>query len=250
MDIFDTSPPLWLTFLTCFTPSLLWLAYWWYRSRLGSRRFLTSLAMYGAGLLAGPLAYAIFTAFEATPFYEGLSTFEGIGDIDRFVYAIVAIGPTEEFSKFLMVWLALAVFRDRFDPLIGGPSYAISAALGFAAVECWFATLEYEELLLWPALLMPFTHVLFSCFWGVGITLDRALPHNGRQWLIASLALSFVFHGMYDYIYFSEDIPVVTIVPLLGALWVWCVLSIRKVHRMLGDLAPALDDEESVPANP
>ena len=91
--------------------------------------------------------------------------------------------------------------------------------------------LEMDEVIWHRALTLPFNHVLFSSFWGVGLSLYVLRPHNRVLWLTASLGLSFVYHGLYDYILLSQDVPGYYVLPLILALWLWLVVAIPRLRQ-------------------
>ena len=218
-------------FLACFSPSLFWLGYWYYRGHLGQPRLPPVLAFFGSGILAAPLALLIFSFLEFNPFYEQLSSISEVSEWEKFAWSLFAIGPVEEMAKFVVAWTTLKVLNKETDPLMGGPIYAAATALGFATVENWYYMLAIDEVVWHRALTLPFNHVLFSSFWGVGLSLYVLRPQNRMLWLTASLALSFVYHGLYDYILLSEDVPGYYVLPLILALWLWLVVAIPQLRK-------------------
>jgi hypothetical protein len=43
--------------------------------------------------------------------------------------------------------------------------------------------------------------------------------------------LSFVFHGLYDYILLSENLPSALVLPLILGLWVWLVRAVPQLRE-------------------
>ena len=168
---------------------------------------------------------------ELSPFYEQLAAMDTAAEWQRFAWCLFAIGPVEELAKFLVAWIFLRLFSGQANPLLGGPLYAAATALGFATVENWYYMLEIEEVVWHRALTLPFNHVLFSSFWGVGLCLYELRPRNGFLWLVTSLALASVYHGLYDYILLSEDVPRLYVLPLVLVLWMWLVVAIPRLRR-------------------
>ncbi len=185
---------------------------------------------FAAGLLSGPLALSLFSFVELSPFYEQLQDITDVSEVELFAYCLFAIGPIEELSKFLVAWVSLRVLSSEADVRVGGPIYAAAAALGFATIENWYYMIEIDEIVWHRALTLPFNHVLFSSFWGVGLALYRLRRRHGWLWLVAGLALSFLYHGLYDYILLSPDIPPIYVLPLIALLWVWLVLAIPQLR--------------------
>ena len=210
---------------------MFWLAYWVYRGHLGRRRLLPVLSFFGTGLLAAPLALGLFNLLEVTPFYSGLSEIGSVSEVEKFVFAFFAIGPIEELAKFVVAWATLRLLADEVDQVRGGLVIACASALGFATIENIYFMSFHSEVVWQRALTLPFNHVLFSSFWGVGLCLYRIRPENGGLWLASCLMLSFVFHGLYDYILFSENLPSILVLPLILGLWFWLVRAVPELRE-------------------
>jgi RsiW-degrading membrane proteinase PrsW (M82 family) len=213
-----------------FAPSIIWLGYWFSRTPPGRQHVLWGLCFLGMGTLAGPLALGLYELLELEPFYRNLAGISQAVEEEKFAYTFFAVGPIEELAKFFVVWLTVAVFRPNLAPRVGGPLYAIGAALGFATIENWYYMLEAEEVAWHRALALPFNHVLFSSFWGVGLALLGVYGAQGSRWLVAGLVLSFIYHGIYDYIVLSERLSPAWVVPLIGVLWLWHRLALQRLH--------------------
>ncbi|MCB9729318.1 MAG: PrsW family intramembrane metalloprotease [Deltaproteobacteria bacterium] len=228
-------------FLASFAPGVSWLAYWYYRAHFGPRRLRPVIAFFLSGLLAGPLAMAFFSFLALSPFYSDLDAIDSVSELEKFIYAIFAIGPVEEMAKFLVAWLALQLFPREMNPAIGGVVYAAASALGFATIENWYYMIDVDEVVWHRALTLPFNHVLFSSFWGVGLSLYYTRPRRRVFWLTTGLALSFIYHGLYDYFLISDAIPAVAVLPLVLILWVWLVIAIPKLRAGIANT----DEEDS-----
>jgi len=204
-----------------------------YRGHLGRRRWRPVWAFFGSGVLAGPLALLLFQAIELSPFYEQLAAIDEMPEVEKFAYAIFAIGPIEELAKFIVAWSCMRVLGHEVDIRSGAMVYAAAAALGFATIENWYYMLAVDEVLWHRALTLPFNHVLFSSFWGVGLSLYTQRGRHGLVWLIAGLILSFVYHGLYDFILLSSEIPNVAVLPLILTLWLWLVAAIPRLRQTI-----------------
>jgi RsiW-degrading membrane proteinase PrsW (M82 family) len=226
-------------FLICFAPALFWLVYFLYHAKYGKTGARVLLAMFFAGMVAGPIALGLFHLIESVPFYRNLTQLDLIEEESvRFAYCSFDIGPIEEFSKFFVVWL-LMYRREEFSSPIDGLTFAAAAALGFASIENWYFLTEDPEILesageivLASAITLPFVHMLFSSFWGVGLSFSKfaRTPAESRV-LFIGLPLAFIFHGIYDYITLSEQVPVLLVLPLVFILWLWLSLSLRRLSQ-------------------
>ncbi len=216
--------------LACFLPSLAWLAYWSHKAWFGERRLAPVIIFFASGVVAGPIAWILFEILELSPFYEQLATIDSVSELEKFAYTLFAIGPIEEMSKFVVAWATLRILKGAIDTTSGALVFCCAAALGFATVENFYAMLELDAIVWHRALTLPFNHVLFSSFWGVGLYLAATRPVTGPVWLVASLVLSFVYHGLYDYILLSEDIPGWWVAPLILLLYAWLTVAIPRLR--------------------
>ena len=221
-------------FILCFAPSLALLGYFYLRDEYDREPLHLVLTVFGGGLLAGPIAIVGFEAISLVPFYDGLETIDQMPDYKKFVYAIMAIGVIEEVSKFLVFWY----FIDRKHVLLNEPAdgmvYAAAVALGFATIENWYFMFAAQEAVWSRAITLPFNHVLFSSFWGVAVGVARFEGKEGRparRLVTIGLVLAIVFHGLYDYILFTDSVSSLWVAPLVLVLWLWVSLSLRDLLR-------------------
>jgi len=219
-------------FVMCFAPAIFWLGFFYDRARSESAHSSGLIALFLAGLFAGPISLLIFQVLETFAFYENLTAVHLLEDeATRFAYCVFAIGPVEELSKFVIAW-ALMFRRREFEAPIDGLTFAAAVGLGFASIENWYAMLAGEEVLWARAITLPFMHMLFSSFWGVGLSFARfGASVRERRFIYVSIPLSFAFHGVYDYITLSERVPNLLVLPLVLLLWYWLTTALRRLNR-------------------
>ncbi len=217
-----------IIFVACFAPSLAFLGYFYIRDEYEREPLHLVLAVYGGGMLAGPLSLLLFDLIERTNFYADLTDIDLVPDFKKLIYAVFAIALIEELSKFLVFWWFVDRKHVDFDEPVDGVVYAAAAALGFATIENWYFMIEFDEAVWARAITLPFNHVLFSSFWGVAAGLAY-YENRGPRLLIKGLALGIVFHGLYDYILFSEEVSNLYVGPLVVVLWLWVSVSIRQL---------------------
>lgn len=218
-----------LGLLVCIAPSLFWLGWFYVRSQYGRSSAGPLLTVFLAGMVAGPVALGAFNLLGKLPFYRGLGNiFEAPPDV-QFAWCLFAIGPVEELAKFLVVWIVM-YGRREFSTPVDGLAFAAAAALGFATVENWYYLLETDTVLWTRAVTLPFNHVLFSSFWGVGLSFGK-FGRAGRrsQMVVIGLVLSIAYHGVYDYILVAENVPDLLALPLVLVLWLW----VSAVHHRI-----------------
>lgn len=224
-----------IIFFVCFTPSLAWLGYFYIREEYEPGPLHLLLLVFGGGLLAGPLSLALFSLIERVEFYEDLTDIAFLPDYKKFLYAIMAIGLIEEVSKFLVFWFFVDRRHIEFTQPVDGIAYAAAAALGFATIENWYFMLAVEEPIWSRAITLPFNHVLFSSFWGAALGVAFYEGRRNTRLVAIGLALSIVFHGLYDYILFTDSVPGWCVAPLVLVLWLWLSFAIRDLLAHAAD---------------
>ena len=92
-----------------------------------------------------------------------------LGDIAVNMFFVV--GPVEEFSKFMAVWLY--AFRSRyFEEPMDGLVYSAAASLGFASLENFIYMGRYgPQVIVGRAIMSTVGHLIFGSFWGLGLGL-------------------------------------------------------------------------------
>ena len=128
-------------------------------------------------------------------------------------------------AKFAGVILVMRILTLRPTSMNTVLAWSTATAIGFATIENWYYMVEVEEVVWHRAFTQPFNHVLFSSFWGVGLYRDA--NEKGRHWVPLTLVLSFVYHGLYDYILFSDAVHPAFVVPIVLVLYVWLVSVFR-----------------------
>ena len=206
-------------------PSLGWLVYFM-RTR-GVGRLAHGALFFLVGMVAAPIALYLFSLLELSPFYAQLEDVDQVGKAKRFIYTLFGIGPVEEMSKFVAFWTIIRVLKLDARRMRDAILWTTAVSLGFAMLENWYYMLEVQEVVWHRALTLPFNHVLFSSFWGVGYA--RYVQSGGRRrWLITTLILAFIYHGLYDYILLSDAINPLFVLPIVLLLYIWLTLNFRQ----------------------
>ena len=213
-----------------FAPGIFGLSYFFYGARYGPDKSRPLVLLFMAGLVAGPLALGIFEAIETVPVYKQAIQQLGEGnDGILLALSLFVIGPVEELAKFLMLWLLLYKRRE-FNHPVDGLTYAAAVGLGFASIENWYAMLEQGEPEWARAVTLPFLHVLFSSFWGIGLSLAKfGQTKRFRSMLYVSLPLAFIYHGLFDYIVMSDSVSPLFVLPLVVLLWFFLSQALRHL---------------------
>lgn len=121
-----------------------------------------------------------------------------------FVNYVLITGPVEELSKFFLFFIIVLKMKTIREPR-DGMLQAASAGLGFAIVENFMYANEYgASVLLVRSFLCIAGHMICACIWG--IFTGRVIFENKRflkrfhyPYIVFSLTISALIHGLYDY---------------------------------------------------
>lgn len=167
------------------------------------------IKLFSGGLLAAVLTVIITCIIQHyVPFFDKGYESDTIG---IFIYSFIIVGFVEELSKWIMLYLFS--YNDKeFDELYDMIVYSVFVALGFA----WIENLLYvydggiTTAILRIFLAVP-AHVSLGIFMGYFLSLAKLADINGKikihkKYMLLSVFIPFLFHGIYDYCLFSENI--------------------------------------------
>jgi len=208
-----------------FAPGLLWL---WYfqrfdhkeREPLGMlvRTFCWGMVMVGPAVL-----------FEA-PFRDLLS---GPASLARtLAVSFLVIGLGEEGAKLMAVFLG-AYASAEFDQVLDGIIYAITAALGFAAVENLVYVYRFgPEVALSRGIVAFLAHASFAGTMGYHLGRAKLLAGSPAREILRGLGWAVLLHGTYDFILLGKVASPVAAVALVVAAYVFLLARIRKAQTL------------------
>ena len=214
-----------------FAPALFWLWYFYIKDRYAPEPRAWILRIFLLGMLSTiPIALV-----------EGL-----LGALfpSDFVLAVVVAPVVEEIGKFLVVyWFVFR--RPVFDEPIDGIVYAVTAALGFAALENFvYLVAAYSETLALPlelsllrAVLSVPGHALMSSMWGYALGQSLVVPRPLATRLIYNgLLLAIFLHAAFMFLVGAGLVgATVLILVLVPAMW---LVATRKITASLRDGRP------------
>lgn len=217
--------------LPILVPVLFWAAYHYHKDRHLPEPPGNLFACFVLGVAASFLSALMYRGLE--PLGLRFDALE-LADHDPaalVAYALLAIGPIEEFAKLLPFLLVALRFR-AFDERLDGVIYASFIALGYAAAE----NVHYLQFLtpleaFGRGFAGPVVHILFASIWGYRIA-DARL--SGRRVLPAAAAgflVAAALHGIYDAIVLmhpKQALPIAA--ALIAAIWIWRLKLIRALH--------------------
>lgn len=148
-----------------------------------------------------------------------------------FAYAMLVIGPVEEFTK-LLPFLVVVLRFKAFDEPIDGIVYASFIALGYAAAE----NVYYLQFLT-PVEAMargfaaPVVHMLFASIWGHWIGMSFLAGRSIKLCTLEGFAIAAAIHGIYDFIVLlspTSGLPIAAV--LIVVIWVWRLKLMHVLH--------------------
>jgi len=185
------------------------------------RRMMLAMA---AGIVACLLAYFINKTLKAA-----LSADSGY-------YSSTFAPLVEEVLKSIPILVLSAIFRRGRR---GSASLAFAVGAGFCVVENFFYLVSgVEELqLVWVisrAVGTGLMHCMSSTVLGLGIFYGRKEKRMRLQCISASLALSVIYHGLYNLLVQSESLQLVGLaLPLCTYLFLFVFLNRHELHKLL-----------------
>ncbi len=213
-------------------PALFWAGYHYHVDRHLPEPPLNLALCFGLGVAAAGLSAGLYTLLGFAGWRLDAVALADSNLPGLFVYAVLAIGPIEEFAKlvpFVIVALRFKAFDDELDGIV----YASFIALGYAAIE----NAHYLDFL--PPLEAaargfagPVVHIAFASIWGYLIGHARLTGRPIVVPALAGFAVSAVVHGVYDF--FALAHPTLSLLyaaAIVAGLWVWRLFVIRRLTR-------------------
>jgi RsiW-degrading membrane proteinase PrsW (M82 family) len=149
----------------------------------------------------------------------------------NFFVSFVASALLEEFLKWFV--LVQLIYRHAsFDEPYDGIVYAVAVSLGFATLEnifyAFLGTSSFSALL-FRAFLPVSGHALFGVMMGYYMGKAKFAPKKAPLFLILSLFMPVVWHGVFDWILLAaKSYWMWVMVPFMAYLW---IRSLGRVHR-------------------
>ncbi len=222
-----------LLLLPVLLPILFWSGYHYHKDRHLPEPAGNLLLCFGLGLLAAALSKGMYIALGPLGLRYDAVALAASDGAALFAFAMLAIGPIEEFSKMLPFLIVVLRF-DEYDEPLDGIIYASFIALGYAAVENYLY-LDFMSSVeaIARGFAAPVIHILFASIWAYWITRARLA---GRPLLVPALIgflLAASLHGMYDFLVLRYPVTALpTAAAMIAVIWVW---RLRLMHRMHED---------------
>ncbi len=223
-----------LTLVVAAAPSLLLLAYFYFRDHFEREPLPHLLASYLLGMYAMVAAQGLALAAEGWVSPRWLRG----GDTAALVFdAFVLSGLIEELAKWIIVMAAIIHWRE-FDEPLDGLVYGVAVSLGFATLENVLYLSRFGLDIAWQrAVFAVPAHALFGG--ALGYHAGRAKFARARggagPWRdrALSLVIPTAFHGIYDFALLRKlDLTVwISVTAISAGLWAFVLRRVRKAQR-------------------
>ncbi|MFE8702653.1 glutamic-type intramembrane protease PrsW [Cytobacillus sp. FJAT-54145] len=148
------------------------------------------------------------------------------------IHAFFSTSLLEEFFKWFVLFYTVYQHVD-FDEPYDGIVYGVAVSLGFATVEnIFYLVANGLEHAIGRAVLPVSSHALFGVIMGYYLGKGKFSVSSKRKWILLSLLLPFILHGIYDFILVSFHYWLFVILPFMIFLW-WLGLRKVKIARSL-----------------
>lgn len=164
----------------------------------------------------------------------GIRAFSAVLPTDSWPYLLIEnfllVALVEEYLKFLVVWRC-AYSHPAFNEPYDGMLYAITASLGFAALEnILYVAQGGPQVALVRGLLSVPGHALFAAPMGYYIGRARFSKNTdkARVYLKRALIIPVLLHGIYDLLLSTQHtVLAMGVVPLSLGMWVMALKQIK-----------------------
>lgn len=174
----------------------------------------------------------IFLVVPIMVLQRGVEVWLGEGS---FVMAFIQSSAVEEFIKWFVLF-HLLYNHTEFDEPYDGILYAGALSLGFATTEnllySIFMPADFSAMLM-RALLPVSGHMLFGVIMGYYLGRAKFSPSKRKRniFLVCSMVLPFVLHGLYDWIIvIREHDWIFVIIPFMILLWLFGLSKMKSAH--------------------
>jgi RsiW-degrading membrane proteinase PrsW (M82 family) len=213
-------------------PVLFWAAYHYHKDRHLPEPLLNLLLCFVLGVVAAGISKLMYIGLDPLGLRFDAVALGSENPLGLLAYALLAIGPIEEFAKllpFVLVVLRFKAFDERLDGII----YASFIGLGYATTE----NLYYLDFLT-PlesaarGFASPVVHILFASIWAYWITQARMQHRPIGKALVLGFILSALLHGFYDFLVLLNPVSALPIAAtLIITIWIWRLVLMRRLHH-------------------
>ncbi|NQV86402.1 MAG: PrsW family intramembrane metalloprotease [Woeseiaceae bacterium] len=221
-----------LAVLPVVIPVIFWAGYHYHKDRYLPEPPLNLALCFGLGVGAAILSKWIYLWLEPLGMRYDAISLASDNPLGLLAYALLVIGPIEEFAKLVPFLVFVLHFRSLDEPL-DGIIYASFLGLGFAAAENVYY-LDYLTPLESAArgFASPVVHILFASIWAHRITQAKLNQKSISRAVVPGFLLAALLHGLYDFLVLLTPIAALPIAAtLIIVIWIWRLILMRRLHR-------------------
>lgn len=221
-----------MVLLPVLLPAAFWAVYHYRKDRLLPEPLSMLVLAFVLGMLGVGVSMLLYRALGWVDLRFDAGALADSTPLGLLAYAMLVIGPIEEFSKLLP--FVLVIMKSRFlDERIDGIVYASFIGLGYAAVENWqyldyLTTVEAYA----RGFASPVVHMVFASIWGLWMTRAHLAQRSVLAAALKGLLVAAGLHGLYDFIVILDPhnaLPLAAAV-ILGA-WLWRLVVLRRLGQ-------------------
>lgn len=202
------------------------LTFFYVRDRYDKEPRLLLVQLFVRGMLVTLLAAALSLA--------GIQLLSAFLPTNSWPYLLienfVLVALVEEYLKYFVVWRGV-YFHPAFNEPYDGMLYAITASLGFAALEnILYVAQGGLQVAVMRALLSVPGHALFAAAMGyfIGKAKFAKTEDKTKAYLKRALIVPVLLHGIYDLLLSTQhNILAMGVVPLSIGMWVMALRQVR-----------------------
>ena len=211
--------------LLALAPAILLMMYVYFRDKYEKE----PIGLILKGILLGVII--IFPVGLIENYIMGFGT--GLSKIPKAAFdGFIVAGATEEAFKYFMVFILIwrnRNFNEKFDGIV----YAVSVAIGFAAIENIFYIFSGNSFQ--TGILRAFTavpgHTIFGIVMGFYLGLARFSNHGKGKFLISAFTVPWLLHGLYDFMIMSgHPVLLLSFFPFLIFMYRYGLKRMRELN--------------------
>lgn len=221
-----------LLMLPITVPIIFWAAYHYHKDRHLPEPPLNLVLCFGLGIFAAGISKLMYIGLGPLGLRFDAVALAAENPLGLLAFALLAIGPIEEFAK-LLPFVLIALRFKAFDEPLDGIIYASFIGLGYAATEN-VAYLDYLTPLEAAArgFASPVVHILFASIWAYWITTVWLKQKPIAAALVSGFLISALLHGFYDFLVLLNPVSALPLAAaLIVAIWIWRLKLMRRLHQ-------------------
>ena len=218
--------------LPVLAPIVFWAAYHYHKDHHLPEPPGNLLLCLLLGVIAAAISKGLYLALEPIGLRLDAVALAEENPAALLAYALLAIGPIEEFAKLLPFVVVVLRFK-AFDEPLDGIIYASFIALGYAAVENY----HYLDFLTPTEAFArgfagPVIHIAFASIWAHWIARALLAGKSVVRPAVVGFLLTAGLHGFYDFLVLRHAVLALPIAAtLIATLWIWRLRLMQEMHE-------------------